>query len=460
MTDTAQLKQKAALASIFASALLTIGKLIAGLLSGSLALISESFHSLLDTGATILTWFAVKAADKPADDEHHYGHGKIEAVAALIETGLLMLLALWVVYEAAQRLLGHETHPVEATWLTYGVLVASILIDAVRWRSLAKIAKETRSEALAADALHFSSDLVASACVLAGLIAVHFGFKQGDALAAVGVAGFIGVAGYRLGRRTIDTLTDAAPLGMTNDIRKIVETTPGVIAVEDLRLRPAGSSVFGEVSIAVGRTLSPERIIAVRERVSQAILAKYDHAMVTVRATPRALDDETVLERVLLTAARRHIAVHHVTVQQVAGRIAVSLDIEIDGRLPHGEAHDIATALEEAIKDELGSDTEVETHIEPLEVRELEGRDADAAIIDKISAALAAKAGEGGPVSDVHDVRVRVSPAGLVVNYHCRVDPRMSVIDAHTAVDQLDHRVRSLFPEVIRIVGHADPVRA
>lgn len=460
MSETAQLKERAALASIFASALLTIGKLVAGLLSGSLALMSEAFHSMLDTGATILTWFAVKAADKPADDEHHYGHGKIESVAALIETGLLMLLALWVIYEAGQRLLGHEAHAVEATWLTFGVLIASIAIDAVRWRSLAKIAKETRSDALAADALHFSSDLVASACVLAGLIAVHFGFKQGDALAAVGVAGFIGVAGYRLGRRTIDTLTDAAPADMTADIRKIVETASGVIAIEDLRLRPAGSSVFGEVSIAVGRTLSPERIVAVREGVSQAILERFPHASVTVRATPRALDDETVLERILLTAARRHIAVHHVTVQQVAGRIAVSLDIEIDGLMPHGEAHDIASALEGAIKDELGADIEVDTHIEPLEVRELEGRDADPAIVAKISETLEARAAESGPVRDVHDVRVRISPAGLVVNYHCRVDPKLSVIDAHTAVDQLDHRVRSLFPDVIRIVGHADPIRS
>ena len=457
MTDTANIKERAAVASIAASALLTVGKLVAGLLSGSLALISEAFHSLLDTGATVLTWFAIKAADKPADDEHHYGHGKIEAVAALIETGLLMLLALWVIYEAVQRLVGHDTHVVEATWLTYGVLIVSIVVDAVRWKSLAKIARETRSDALAADALHFSSDLVASACVLAGLVAMAFGFKQGDALAAVGVASFIAIAGYKLGRRTIDTLTDAAPKDMTMDVRKTVESVAGVIDIEDLRLRPAGSNVFGEVSIAVGRTMTPERIVGVRERVAAALKEKFPHSLITIRATPRALDDETVLERVLLTASRRHLAVHHVTVQQIGRRIAVSLDLEVDGNMTHGAAHEIASDLELALEEELGSDVEVETHIEPMEVRELEGHDADATTIAGISEALNARAAESGPVCEVHDVRVRVSPSGLIVNYHCRVDPQMSVKDAHNAVDQLDHRVRSLFPDVVRIVGHADP---
>ena len=459
MNEAARLKEKAALASIGASALLTVGKLVAGLLSGSLALISEAAHSLLDTGATILTWFAVRAADKPADEEHHYGHGKIESVAALIETGLLILLAGWVVKEAVQRLFFGEAHAVEATWLTYGVLVASIVVDIVRWRSLTKIARETRSDALAADALHFSSDLVASACVLAGFVAMHYGFKQGDTVAAIGVAVFIGIAGYRLGRRTIDTLVDAAPKELTAEIRKIVTETPGVIDIEELRVRPAGSEFFGEVSIAVGRTLPAERIVAVREAVSRAISEKYPHALMTVRATPRALDDESVLERVLLTAARRRLAIHHVTVQQVAGKTSVSLDLEVDGRMKHSDAHDIATGLEEAIKTELGADVEVEveTHIEPLEIRELEGEDAGAEETARIAQALIARAAEGGPVRDVHDVRVRRSVNGLIVNYHCRVGDHVTVLEAHDAVDQLDHLIRTQFTEVIRVVGHAEP---
>src|SRR4051794_35396302 len=219
-TGDAELKRKAALASIFASAVLTLGKLAAGLLSGSLALLSEAGHGLLDTGATILTYYAVRAADKPADEEHHYGHGKIEAVAALIETGLLLVLAAFVLYEAIHRLLSPALEKVEATWLTFGVLIVSIIVDVVRWRSLNAIAKRTKSDALAADALHFSSDFVASFLVLIGLAATHYGFAQGDNFAAIGVALFIAIAGYKLGRRTIDTLVDAAPAGLTERMRQ------------------------------------------------------------------------------------------------------------------------------------------------------------------------------------------------------------------------------------------------
>jgi cation diffusion facilitator family transporter len=239
-TADAELKRKAALASIFASAVLTLGKLVAGLLSGSLALLSEAGHGLLDTGATILTYYAVRAADKPADDEHHYGHGKIEAIAALAETGLLIVLAVGVLYEAVHRLLAPALGNVDANWLTFAVLLVSIVVDVVRWRSLNAIAKRTKSDALAADALHFSSDFVASILVLIGLVATHYGYVRGDSLAAVGVAIFIAVAGYKLGRRTIDTLVDAAPAGLTERLRQTIEKIPGVVDIEVLKLRPAG----------------------------------------------------------------------------------------------------------------------------------------------------------------------------------------------------------------------------
>jgi cation diffusion facilitator family transporter len=271
MTDSDALKEKAALASITASALLTLGKLAAGLFSGSLALLSEAGHGLLDTGATILTYFAIRASGKPADEEHHYGHGKVEAVAALAETGLLIVLAIYVMVEAVRRLVGHQADPIEATWPVFAVLVVSIVVDLVRWRSLSAIAEETKSDALAADALHFSSDLVASVCVLLGLAASRFGYQQGDALAAIGVSVFIAIAGYRLGRRTIDTLVDAAPKGLADQIRSSVEAVTGVVNVESVRLRPAGPQVLGEVGIMVPRSMPLERVAQVKQEVAVAI---------------------------------------------------------------------------------------------------------------------------------------------------------------------------------------------
>ncbi len=460
MTDHSARKEKAALASIAASAILTLGKLVAGLLSGSLALISEAGHGLLDTGATILTWFAIRASGKPADDEHHYGHGKIEAVAALAETGLLIVLAAAVMIEAVRRLFGHPIEHVDAGWLVFAVLVVSIVVDLVRWRSLTKISEETRSDALAADALHFSSDLFASICVLLGLIAARFGFEQGDTFAAIAVAVFIAIAGYRLGRRTIDTLVDAAPKGLSARVRETIELVGGVVAVESVRLRPAGANVFGEIGIAVPRTMPLEKVAAVRDEVARAIARDAPEIVPTITANPIALDDESVLERILLISARRRLAVHHVTVQEIDGARAVSLDLELDGAMSHGRAHEIASGLEAAIEAELGAGIEVETHIEPMEINELAGRDASPELKAAIEAALERVAREGGTLAHIHNVRARETASGLVVNYHCYVDPGLSVDAVHAAVDVVDHGLRAAFANVTRVVGHAEPTGA
>ncbi|MDB5533709.1 MAG: Cation diffusion facilitator family transporter, partial [Hyphomicrobiales bacterium] len=344
------LKQRAAALSVAASALLTIGKLVAGLLSGSLALMSEALHSLIDTGSTILTWFAIRAADEPADEEHHYGHGKIEAVAALAETGLLIVLACGVLYEAVKRLVGHESAPVETGWIVFAVLGIAIVVDAVRWRSLARIARETKSDALAADALHFSSDLVASVLVTIGLIATKYGYRQGDTIAAIGVAAFIGIAGYRLGRRTIDTLVDTAPEGVADELFEIIDGVPGVADIEDVRVRRTGATVIGEVTVGVARTLPVDRIMAIKQEISNRVVGRIPDSNIAILINTRALSDETVMERVLMAAARKRLPVHHVTTQEIDGVKSISLDLEIDGRMALGAAHDVASSLENAIR--------------------------------------------------------------------------------------------------------------
>ena len=215
MSDAHARKESAALASIGASAAIAVGKLVAGLMSGSLALLSEAGHALVDTGATILTWLAVRASGKPADEEHHYGHGKYEPLAALVETGLLFALTAFVVFEAVRRLSTHDDD-VEPKLIAFAVLGASIVIDLVRWRSLSKIARETKSEALAADALHFSSDLVASVLVLIGLTITWLGYPQADAYAAFGVALFVGIAGSNRGLTLCYTSPAVPTCGATN----------------------------------------------------------------------------------------------------------------------------------------------------------------------------------------------------------------------------------------------------
>lgn len=450
-------KERVALTSIAASGGLTIAKAIVGVLSGSLALISEAAHSALDFAATGMTWYAVRISGKPADAEHHYGHGKVESVAALIETGLLFVLSVYVIVEAVRRLTGAEGHAVEATLWAFAVIVVSIVVDFLRARLLYRVAKETRSEALEADALHFGSDMWSSIAVLLGLGGVALGFPWADSAAAIVVALFILVAGWRLGARTIETLTDTAPEGAAAQISDVALRVGGVVAVERVRARSVGATLFVDLVVAVSRTLPLDRVAAIRTEVEQAIRAALPTAEVDVVTHPHALDDETVLERVMVIARNRALAVHHVTVHAFGGRLSISLDLEVDGHLSLGEAHAIADGLEAALNAELGPEVEVETHIEPLQKGGLAGRDAPDARVKAVREALTAIAANIAFVGQIHDVRVRETADGEIVNFHCRVDPSLTVSDVHEKVDDVERALRQKYSTIKRVIGHAEP---
>src|ERR1700692_763244 len=453
-------KERVALGSIAASAGLAAAKAIVGLLTGSLAILSEAGHSLIDLSATVLTYFAVRLSGKPADKEHQYGHGKVESVTALAETALLFLLSAFVIWEAARRLIGAQAHAVEATIAAFAIIACSIVVDFFRARTLRRVAAATASEALEADALHFGSDMWSSVAVLAGLAAVALGYAWADAAAAVIVALFICIAGWRLGRRTIETLTDTAPAGAAAKITAIVARVPSVVAVERVRVRQAGGVQFIDLIGGVSRTLALDRVAALKDRIEAAVRAEYPKAELSVTTEPRALDDETVLERVMVIARNRSLAVHHVTVHAIGTKLSVSLDLEVDGALALGVAHDIATELEEAVREEIGPGVEVETHIEPLQPHDQPGLDATQERVAAVRDALTEIAAKYASVGEVHDVRVRRSDGAEIVSFHCLVDPLLTVGAGHGRVDDVERALRQRFPSIKRVISHAEPRRA
>jgi len=449
-------KQHVALSSIVASAGLTAVKAAVGLATGSLAILSEAAHSLIDLAATVMTYFAVRVADMPADKEHHYGHGKIESLSALAETALLFVLSGVVIWEAGLRLIGAENRGVEATPIAFVVMAGSIVVDFLRSRALRRAASAHKSEALEADALHFSSDMWSSAAVLAGLAGLRLGYAWADSAAAIVVALFVCLAGWRLGRRTIDTLTDTAPPGAAERIAAIARNVTGVVEVARIRVRRVGATLFVDLDVVASRTLPLDRVEALKHEIARAVAVAVPDAEINATVVPRALDDETVLERVMVIARNRGLAVHHVTVHAIAGRLSVSLDLEVDAALTIAAAHEIASGLETAVRDELGPDVEVESHIEPLQVSGLIGTDAAPARVETVRTALAALAAEDG-LRNVHDVRVRETPEGEIVNFHCDVDPKIRVGDVHEMVDGVERGLRRRFPEIKRVIGHAEP---
>lgn len=286
-------KNRAALNSVVAAFLLTSLKVVVGLLSGSLGILAEAAHSGLDFAAAIVTCIAVRAASKPADRDHAYGHGKVENLSALLETLLLLATCAWIIRESVLRLTSHEVHVKASIW-AFAVMGISIAVDFTRSRMLYRVALKHRSQALEADALHFSTDIWSSAVVILGLLGVKLagwfpdlGFLvEADAVAALMVAGIVVVVSGRLGVRTIQALLDTSPPGVDEKIKAAVAAMDGVLDCHAVRVRHSGPYYFVDLHITVDGEQSLRAAHELTERVEQAVEALLPGADVTVHPEP------------------------------------------------------------------------------------------------------------------------------------------------------------------------------
>lgn len=451
-------KSRVAAISIFASAGMAVAKFVVGIAIGSLALISEALHSSVDVVATVITWMVVRVSDRPADDEHHYGHGKLESVSALGIIAMLYVLAGGILVESYSRL-REGTPPPILSAVPFVVLILDIAVNLWRARALHRAAHETKSQALAADALHFASDVLGSLAVIAGLVLIGLGYAWGDAVAAATVAIVIALLGMRLARSTVETLVDRAPEGAAEKAAAAIRFVPGVVGVERLRVRMVGSTHFIDAIVQVPRTFPIDRVDEIKRKAQAAVSAAFEDADLTFTAVPVARDNESVRERIMVIARNSGLAVHHVTVHDLGDKLTVSIDLEVDGDMTLIAAHDIAHGLERNIRDDFGEDVEVDTHIEPLEPELPFGTDATPDRVNAIRAALM-KFAALGAIHDIHNVRVRDTDAGEIVNFHCRAAPSMSVIRVHESVDEIERALRRAFPTVKRVISHAEPPNA
>jgi cation diffusion facilitator family transporter len=452
------IKSRVAAISIFASAGMAAAKFVVGIAIGSLALISEALHSSVDLVATVITWLVVRVSDLPADKEHHYGHGKIESLSALGVIAMLYVLAGGIVVQAYSRLTEGVPPPILSA-VPFIVLVVDIAVNFWRARALHRTARDTKSQALEADALHFASDVFGSSAVIVGLGLSALGFAWGDAAAAIAVAVLISLLGLRLGRSTIETLLDRAPEGAAEKATAAIRAVPGVVDVERLRVRMVGSTHFIDAIVKVPRTYPIDRVDEIKGKAQAAVSKVLDDADLTFTAVPVARDNESIRERIMVIARNSGLAIHHVTVHDLGGKLTVSIDLEVDGEMALTAAHDIAHQLERNIRDEFGEDVEVDTHIEPLEPELPFGADAAPERVEAIKSALSRFAADGA-IHDIHSVRVRNTEAGEIVNFHCRAAPSMSVIRVHEGVDEIERALRRAFPTVKRVISHAEPPNA
>ena len=392
MKSSPSIKTNVAAISIFASAGMAAAKFAVGIAIGSLALISEALHSSVDVIATVITWLVVRVSDEPADEEHHYGHGKFESLSALFVIALLYVLAGGILVESWSRLREGAAPPTLSA-IPFVVLVIDIAVNFWRARALHRTARETRSQALAADALHFASDVLGSIAVIIGLVLTGLGYLWGDSAAAIAVAVMISILGLRLGRSTIETLLDRAPEGASEKAIAAIRAVPGVVGVERLRVRMVGPTHFIDAIVKVPRTYPIDRVEAIKKTAQAAVAQALGDADLTFTAVPVVRDNESVRERIMVIARNSGLAVHHVTVHDLGEKLIVGIDLEVDGDMELAAAHEVTRVLERNIREDFGEDVEVDTHIEPLEPELPHGTDAAPERVETIKAALARFAG-------------------------------------------------------------------
>jgi cation diffusion facilitator family transporter len=462
-----QEKKRAALLSIGSAMLLVCLKTFLVWRTSSLGVLSEALHSGLDLVAAVITFLSVRVSDQPADARHPYGHGKFENFSAFLETGLLVLTALYIIYEAFSRLFFHSVH-IQPSLTAVLVLCAALAIDITRARALTKVAKEHTSEALEADALHFSTDVWSTIVVIFGVLLVWAGDRwnipwlaYADSLAALAVAGVILWVSSMLGRRTIDALLDAAPVGLQNEITDAISQMDGVLRVERVRVRRAGNRHFVDATVSVPRSANLERVHALTDAIEQRV-SQIVPADVVVHTEPRAPENEDLFDSIRAIAQRMGHPIHDISAYQQDGNLFVELHLEVDENLALAEAHRQATELEEAIA-ALGKGRrkmDVNIHIEPLgrhistpeigagEMRQLE--------LD-VEGFLNHMPVTYDELLSCHDVRVRQVDHHILASCHCVMKSEYSVTRIHDVLAALEDLVKERFPQISRVTIHPEP---
>lgn len=474
-------KTLVALSSVGAAIGLTTLKIIVGLLTGSLGILAEAAHSGLDLVAALMTFFAVRVSDKPADATHNYGHYKIENLSAFLEAVLLLVTAIYVIYEAIRRLLFQEGHVDISIW-AFVVMLISIGVDVTRSRILLRVARRLGSQALEADALHFSTDIWSSAVVIAGLLVVWLThtfslpawFAQADAIAALGVSGIVIWVGLRLARETIDVLVDRAPDQLTPQIQKRIDRVEGVSEVRRIRLRRAGNKLFTDVIIAAPRTYTFEQIHDLSDNVEKAAIegarsiSPQGETDVVVHVEPAPSPQETVTEQIHYLAELQGVHAHDIHVRDIGGRLEADFDVEVQGDMNLQEAHAVATRLEQAVLESNRRLLRVTTHLEaPNEV--VVPRQEVTQQFHEMQADICYIADEVAGVGSTHDVHLYRSqpkleenkgvnnPYRLDLMLHTTIDAAMPLSQAHVEAEEIKRRLRHAYPHLDSVVIHTEP---
>jgi cation diffusion facilitator family transporter len=477
-------KMIVALSSVGAAIGLTSLKIVVAVFTGSLGILAEAAHSGLDLVAALMTFLAVRVADRPADADHNYGHGKIENLSAFLESGLLLLTAAWIIYEAIQRLLFGGGH-IEVNIWAFIVMTISIIVDVTRSRVLLRVARKLGSQALEADALHFSTDIWSSAVVIGGLLIVALTnllhlpswIAQADAVAALGVSGIVIWVSLRLAKETIDALLDRSPSELLTRIRARVERIGEVTELRRMRVRRAGNKFFADIIVAAPRTLSFEQIHELSDAIEReareevrSVFAQGDGDIV-VHVEPIASPTETVIDQIHYLAERQGVHAHDIRVREVGGKLEADFDVEVQGDMDLENAHSVATQLEQAVLQNNQRLGRVTTHLEAPNNAIVPRQDVTqhySAMAREICRIADSIAGPGS-AHDVHLYRPKLaqgttrgssslsSTMELDLVFHTIFDAHAPLSQVHVDAEEIKRALRRVYPNLSSVTIHTEP---
>lgn len=446
---------RTAFLSVIAAAVLVVIKLITGLLTGSLGLIAEAAHSATDLVAALLTFFAVRVAVRPPDHDHPFGHGKAQHLAALGEGTFLVAASLFIGYESITRLLDGGVSEVRAPWYAFAVLAVVLIIDASRsvvsWRA----SRRFGSAALAANALHFGSDLLGSLAVLIGLALVAAGMPSADAIAALIVAVLVVGAAAQVMRVNVAELMDQAPPEAEQAARRAIAREEPTLAVRRLRIRQAAGRYFADVVVAIQADAAVGQGHAVADAVESAVRRVLPDADVVVHVEPRGDGDLRSRARAAAGSVRGVREVHNVHVTEVDGRPELSLHLKAPAGLGLEAAHALASRTEEAIQAALPELAAVHSHIEPLD-EVTAGRRPGVDDVQAESATAAAIVHELTG-SEPEGLRFQRDERGLVMLLTVRFPGEATLSEAHARASLIERRIRAQAPRVAEVLVHTEP---
>ncbi|MGN1038013.1 MAG: cation diffusion facilitator family transporter, partial [Mailhella sp.] len=445
------------------SALLTIIKLAAGISTNSLGLLSEALHSLLDFAAAGITCLAVRISAQPADENHPYGHGKAESLAALAETVLLLVTCVWIVMEAGERLF-FAAGPVEPSWWAFAVVMVSLAVDISRSAMLRRVAKEHKSQALEADAMHFTTDIWSSAVVLAGLACVslaaftsqgsplHRILTNADAVAALGVACIVLKVSYDMARNAVLTLMDGGMDEQTRQVRAALAANAPAYAVRSVRVRESGARHFVELVVSAPSDLRVDMAHEISTMLEGIVRSVLPDAETTVHMEPEEENRRDCYATSYRLASLHGLPIHNLRLVTQGEGMYVEVHIELPDDMPLSEAHEKVTAYEQDLCRRVGA-MYVVSHMEPKSGR---GRSSASSVNPGDAEKAVQRALEHSELCEAHHIHVNTGEDGSTLSFHCR-SYASTVGEGHALASRLEEDIRKILPAVGQIVIHVEP---